>query len=135
MKLIRILTLLIACMLTLTACGPDVDMNKIVDVNNPAFDPMQFRYEDYFSSTGPGNTDMLVEAILTMFPPGTDISYVDTILVEQAGGTKESSTYDPSENMYIYKSRRLRSFKGGPWPIIGILFDENNKVLKIQINA
>ncbi|MCG7870492.1 MAG: hypothetical protein JAZ11_00130 [Candidatus Thiodiazotropha lotti] len=68
---------------------------KVTDPSDPNFDPLKFRYTDYYSETD------FSKAIESMFPIGTEKSYVDKILVHIGeGGVKKFNYKHP-----IYKDK------------------------------
>lgn len=95
---------------------------KVTDPNDPRFDPMEFRFEDYHDE------NLTVREVFPiLFPIGTSKEYVDKVLV-QAGNAK---TYQSKTNQseWIYKEP-LQSI-GGP-PIHVFIFDENNQLVNIK---
>lgn len=80
----------------------------VTNPDDPKFDPMKFRFEYYGGKYG--NDWDLPAALLRMFPPGTDKSYIDKILVEQADS--EAGVDKSSTNRYGYRWPSFSSLGG-----------------------
>lgn len=111
---------------------------KIKDINDPRFDPMAYRFEDY---TDNGESQKVLKHI---FPVGTPRETVEALLVDKLGSDMRLDTnYRLNNGMYAvhYKIPYNPIFCKGPpwrglitWPLyiggrsIEIAFDENNKL-------
>lgn len=80
----------------------------ITDPDDPRFDPMQFRFE-YYKSRYANEWD-LPRALIKMFPPGTDKSYINKMLVERAGAGVSRSI--ENEATYAYRWPHNASMAG-----------------------
>ncbi len=115
---------------------------KIIDPADPRFDPMKFEFTDY----GP-NTE-LQKTLNTLFPPGTEKTYVDKILGNIGGARIEKVTGknpykdNPSDQEYYCEYRTIRSMVGDylshmpegefAWKVL-LTYDEDNKLKKIRV--
>ncbi|MBL1146176.1 MAG: hypothetical protein D8M28_00580 [Proteobacteria bacterium] len=111
---------------------------KVTEPNAGGFDPQAFRFQDY------EDTDSFDKAIKTMFPVGTEKSYVLHILRDIGGANVESivetharrdgtKAWDkvPVENAYRYFYRKPRSLFGWIWTGT-VVFDDNDKLKWIR---
>jgi hypothetical protein len=90
----------------------------ITDPDDPAFNPEEFRFEHY--SEDKGNQWDLPAALLKIFPPGTPHSYIDKILVDQAG---MKTALGRSGDRYDY----MRTLTGlGGW-LVHVFYDGNDR--------
>jgi hypothetical protein len=102
-------------LMLLVACNPF----KITDPNDPKFDPMKFRFEDY------KNDDSLTAALKKVFPVGTEISYVDGILVNSEKANKNTSERGDYHIVnYVYMSFKQVNHT--------FIFDRDWKLLNIH---
>lgn len=99
---------------------------KATDPNNPNFDPMKFRFEDYITG------DPLRDVFREIFPVGTDKSFVDKILVGSGGAT--SSQSKNAEEIWRYTEPRSIRHSISPGFHL-FIFDSQNKLLNIQVNG
>ena len=75
--------------LTLVGCNP----SKVTDPNDPNFDPMEFRFEDYKNGID------LKKAIFIIFPKGTNREEIESILLYSAGyWSSEKRPFDPNNS-------------------------------------
>ena len=86
--------------LAIAACNPF----KITDPNDPRFDPMKFKFEDYRDSRE------VQSFLLKYIPIGTDIALVDNYLVKSAGAVKRKYTKMPNKKIYVYSYMPKRNF-------------------------
>lgn len=75
----RVLIVLVCLFVLLAGC----EQKKITDPDDPNFDPMSFQFSDYLNHTE------LIPILRTMFPVGTDRSYVEKILIEKNGAVEK----------------------------------------------
>lgn len=68
---------------------------------------------------------MLTHALVKMFPPGTDESYVDKILVDQA---KASKGEHRGHNAYVYHREALGGLSG--WVVV-VVYDDRGKTIEL----
>lgn len=74
----------------------------VTDPDDPKFDPMQFRFEYYNSRSG--NEWDLPKALIKMFPPGTNKTYIDKVLIEVAGARSFKDMGDSITHTYRWPS-------------------------------
>lgn len=90
---------------------------KVTDPNDPRFDPMEFRFENYTDDSS------LRVALKKVFPVGTDHAYVDEVLIQKGGADLGVSNY-PGVKSYIFKTFKHTNHT--------FLFDKNGKLLNIH---
>lgn len=97
----------------------------VTDPDDPQFDPKEFRLQNYSRSRG--NNAQLPKALVKIFPPGTDKTYVEEILVKQGNarvGVNQITEYhNPGDSDYTY----IWSPSGLSGKLVRFVFDENNK--------
>lgn len=101
----------------------------ITDPDDPKFDPTQFRFEYYWQ----GKERELPAALLKMFPPGTDMAYVDKVLLTETKYSyltirKEEDQRSPDGSVtygYVIDYNVKWDLAGGER--VRFTFDKNNK--------
>lgn len=102
---------------------------KITDPNDPRFDPMQFRFEDYAYFSGEVE---LADVFRILFPPGIEKSDVDKILIWSGRATiyhahREQNKYKvicylEPDKWYFLKGRPSHYF----------VYDEGERLVNIH---
>ena len=119
--------------------------NKTIDPNDPNFDPLKFRFEDYKADR------RIEEVIKIMFPEGTDKEKIDKILINVAGAKgfeqkfKHPVRQKEYEGQIVYKYHynnarrkkmdRIYMMPSGEFELrIRALFDEETqKLIRISV--
>lgn len=102
----------------------------VTNPDDPRFDPKEFRFANY--SRFRNNEGDVRGALAKAFPPGTDKSFVDKILIRKADAwvaeNQKTQYHDPAHHDYSY----VWSPSGmGGW-VVRFIFDETNKSVMMK---
>lgn len=115
---------------------------KVTDPSDPNFDPLKFKYTDYYSESE------FAAAIKTMFPVGTKKNDVDRILIDIGEGTAKKYNYqheslkDKNTYRYRYNSPFRKALitlffpmPSDEWPshYIAIDYDKEDRVERVNV--
>uniref|UniRef100_A0A2A4YYY4 Lipoprotein SmpA/OmlA domain-containing protein n=1 Tax=OCS116 cluster bacterium TaxID=2030921 RepID=A0A2A4YYY4_9PROT len=125
-------SLLLVCVLMITACNPF----KVTDPGDPKFDIEKLKFEDYRTEK------QLHEALIALFPMGVKRDVVEGVLIDRVG-LLSGYTKGKEENYYITyyvqnESNELHSY--GAYRLLGRgwrmgQFEYNSQSLLIKIRA
>lgn len=100
---------------------------KVVNPNDPKFDPLKFKYMDH-------RTEDLAAVFKRMFKPGDSRAYVEAVLVQSAGS--KANTLTPEIVSYSWNySDRFRGHWGNPDMLtvyVYALYDINGNLVGID---
>ncbi len=120
---------------------------KVIDPADPRFKAEDFRFEDYFLDETISERNVRD----TMFPPGTDRTYVERILVKKVGAKVWDLSYalktDPVSGAIFWIEYKYDPWWNTAYKIFGLMngvmfdgahfridvfYDSNNKVVEVH---
>lgn len=125
---LRRIVLLLLCLGAFMVYGENFGYPfKVTDPADPRFKVERFSFYDYW-----GDRELLQKTFRILFPPGTNKTFVDKVLIEYGGARILQNTdktllwfYEPPDSLMEYAYLNTRG------PFYKFYFDENGNLLNI----